>query len=167
MTTRTPNTTSPATAGGSSGWARGHRAGHLVQDVVAALTIAYDILVGGLLVAILGGLMWKRGTGMGAAVSMAVGTVVTLATMIVLEINAGDPYDGVYANEPIYYGLAASLVMATSRSRWPPGPPIARSGRLGTAAWPASRGPGGRLWRGPKRSSPVGEQLGALIAWSR
>jgi len=82
----------------------------LVQDVVAALTIAYDILVGGLLIAILGGLVWKRGTGMGAAVSMAVGSVVTLTTMIVLEINAENQYDGVYANEPIYYGLAASLV---------------------------------------------------------
>lgn len=44
----------------------------MVPDVVAALTIAYDILVGGLLVAILG---------------------------------------GVYANEPIYIGLAASAVV--------------------------------------------------------
>ena len=35
--------------------------------MVAALTIAYDILVGGLLVAILGGLVWKRGTGIAAA----------------------------------------------------------------------------------------------------
>ena len=35
----------------------------ITKDVVAALTIAYDILVGGLLVAILGGLVWKRGTG--------------------------------------------------------------------------------------------------------
>ena len=83
----------------------------LVKDVVAALTIAYDILVGGLLVAILGGLVWKRGTGMGAAISMAVGTVVTLGTMIILEINAKVPLDGVYANEPIYYGLISSAVV--------------------------------------------------------
>ncbi|MCC3302070.1 sodium:solute symporter [Arthrobacter sp. zg-Y895] len=82
----------------------------VVQDVVAALTIAYDILVGGLLVSILGGLVWKRGTGLGAAVSMAAGTVVTLGTMIYLEIQAAAPYDGVYANEPIYFGLAASAV---------------------------------------------------------
>ncbi|MBG6218526.1 SSS family solute:Na+ symporter [Arthrobacter sp. CAN_A6] len=80
----------------------------VVQDVVAALTIAYDILVGGLLVAILGGLVWKRGNGLGAGVSMAVGTTVTLATMAYLEINAENQYDGVYANEPIYYGLLAS-----------------------------------------------------------
>lgn len=75
----------------------------LLDDVVAALTIAYDILVGGLLVAILGGFLWKRATGAGALWSMAVGTVVTLGTMVVV----GD----VLANEPIYYGLAASLVV--------------------------------------------------------
>jgi solute:Na+ symporter, SSS family len=74
----------------------------LLNDVVAALTVAYDILVGGLLVAILGGFLWKRATGTGALWSMGVGTVVTLGTMFVV----GD----VLANEPIYYGLAASLV---------------------------------------------------------
>lgn len=75
----------------------------LLNDVVAALTIAYDILVGGLLVAILGGFVWKRATGTGALWSMAVGTVVTLGTMAVV----GD----VLANDPIYYGLAASLIV--------------------------------------------------------
>ena len=38
----------------------------VLQDVVAALTVAYDILVGGLLVPILGGLIWRRGTNVGA-----------------------------------------------------------------------------------------------------
>ena len=83
----------------------------ITKDVVAALTIAYDILVGGLLVAILGGLVWKRGTGIAAAASMAVGSVVTLGTMIYLEINAAAPLDGIYANEPIYYGLLTSAVV--------------------------------------------------------
>jgi SSS family solute:Na+ symporter len=83
----------------------------ITKDVVAALTIAYDILVGGLLVAILGGLVWKRGTGHAAAASMAVGSVITLGTMIILEINAEVPLDGIYANEPIYFGLAASAVV--------------------------------------------------------
>ncbi|MFJ2621285.1 sodium:solute symporter [Glutamicibacter sp. NPDC087344] len=82
----------------------------LVDDVVAALTIAYDILVGGLLVAIIGGLLWKRGNGAGATVSMAAGTLVTLGTMIVLEIQAENKFDGVYANEPIYFGLIASAL---------------------------------------------------------
>ncbi|MFN3002110.1 sodium:solute symporter [Mycolicibacterium wolinskyi] len=74
----------------------------LLNDVVGALTIAYDILVGGLLVPILGGFLWKRATGAGALVAMGVGTVVTLGTMAIV----GD----VLANEPIYYGLVASLI---------------------------------------------------------
>ncbi|MHA7218751.1 sodium:solute symporter family protein [Arthrobacter sp. MDT1-48-3] len=83
----------------------------IVQDVVAALTIAYDILVGGLLVAILGGLVWRRGNGIGAGASMAAGTLVTLGVMAYLEITAENQYDGIYANEPIYFGLAASALV--------------------------------------------------------
>ncbi|MDR2255328.1 MAG: sodium:solute symporter [Arthrobacter sp.] len=83
----------------------------VVQDVVAALTISYDILVGGLLVSILGGLLWRRGTGLGAAWSMGVGTIVTLGTMGVMAIQKGSFLDGVLANEPIYYGLASSVVV--------------------------------------------------------
>jgi len=83
----------------------------IVQDVVAALTIAYDILVGGLLIAILGGLVWRRGNGIGAGASMAAGTIVTLGVMAYLEITAEARYDGIYANEPIYLGLAASFIV--------------------------------------------------------
>lgn len=83
----------------------------LVPDVVAALTIAYAILVGGLMVAIIGGLVWSRGTGAGAAWSMLAGTVGTLATMITIEVQGEEPFTGVYANEPIYVGLAASAVV--------------------------------------------------------
>ncbi len=79
--------------------------------VVASLTVAYDILVGGLLVAILGGLVWRRGTGQGAAASMLVGTVVTLGTMGFMGAKLGNLLDGILSNEPIYYGLAASLLV--------------------------------------------------------
>jgi len=74
----------------------------LLNDVVSGLTIAYDILVGGLLVPILGGFLWRRGTGAGAVTAMVAGTVATLATMAIV----GD----VLANEPVYAGLAASAV---------------------------------------------------------
>jgi SSS family solute:Na+ symporter len=74
----------------------------VLGDVVAALTIAYDILVGGLLVAIIGGMIWKRGTIAGALVSIATGTVLTLGTMAF--------YGDIYANEPIFAGLIGSLV---------------------------------------------------------
>ncbi|PRB43092.1 sodium:solute symporter [Arthrobacter sp. MYb23] len=73
-----------------------------VKDVLAALTIAYDILVGGLLVAIIGGLLWKRGTNAGALTSMATGAGATLITMVAM----GD----IYANAPIYVGLSISLL---------------------------------------------------------
>lgn len=74
----------------------------LVDDVVNALTIAYDILVGGLLVTIIGALFWKRGTREGAYASMVAGTVSVIAFMII---------DGVAANSPIYWGLGVSLVV--------------------------------------------------------
>ncbi|MGO4382777.1 sodium:solute symporter [Specibacter sp. RAF43] len=83
----------------------------LVNDVVFALTIAYDILVGGLLVAIIGGLAWKRGTGLGAAWSMAVGCALTLILLVLYATGLIPSADGIYANEPIYYGLIASLVV--------------------------------------------------------
>jgi len=87
----------------------------VISDVIAALTIAYDILVGGLLVAIIGGMVWKRGTITGALVSIAAGVVVTLGTMAVV----GD----IYANEPIYAGLIASLVTFVAVSLATPATP--------------------------------------------
>ncbi|GAA1085934.1 sodium:solute symporter [Tsukamurella spumae] len=83
----------------------------VVTDVVAALTISYDILVGGLLVAILGGMLWKRGTGVGATWAMATGSIATLGTMAVIAVQRRDFMEGVLANEPIYYGLGVSLVV--------------------------------------------------------
>jgi solute:Na+ symporter, SSS family len=74
----------------------------VLQDVVNALTVAYDILVGGLLVPILGGLVWRRGTNVGALGAMAVGTVATLVAMFKF---------GIEANEPIYWGLVSGLVV--------------------------------------------------------
>ncbi|MCF2131765.1 sodium:solute symporter [Strepomyces sp. STD 3.1] len=73
-----------------------------LNNVVEALTVAYNLLVGGLLVPILGGLLWKRGTAQGALAAVAVGGLTVVGLM------AGY---GVLANEPIYYGLLASLVV--------------------------------------------------------
>ncbi|MEV6566314.1 sodium:solute symporter [Streptomyces kronopolitis] len=72
-----------------------------LNNVVEALTLAYNVLVGGLLVPILGGLLWRRGTAAGALASVAVGGLTVIGLMASL---------GVLANEPIYYGLLASLV---------------------------------------------------------
>ncbi|MFJ9564583.1 sodium:solute symporter [Streptomyces fuscichromogenes] len=73
----------------------------VLGDVIAALTVAYNLLVGGLLVPILGGLVWRRGNLPGALTAMIAGGTTVITLMFT---------DGLLANEPIYYGLLASLV---------------------------------------------------------
>ncbi|MZD07127.1 sodium:solute symporter [Streptomyces sp. SID5785] len=72
-----------------------------LNNVVEALTVAYNLLVGGLLVPILGGLLWRRGTAAGALASIVVGGVAVIGLMW---------HYGILANEPVYYGLSASLL---------------------------------------------------------
>ncbi len=72
-----------------------------VHDVIAALTLASDFLVGGLMVPVLGGMVWKRATGRGAIASIVVGVVATIGTMIIMR--------DIFANMPIYIGIVASL----------------------------------------------------------
>ena len=71
-----------------------------LNDVVQALTVAYNLLVGGLLVPILGGLLWRRGTVQGALAAVTVGGLSVIGLMWSY---------GILANEPVYYGLLASL----------------------------------------------------------
>ncbi|MFC9425461.1 sodium:solute symporter [Streptomyces sp. NPDC056987] len=71
-----------------------------LNNVVEALTVAYNLLVGGLLVPILGGLLWRRGTVYGALAAVVVGGVTVVGLMAAY---------GILANQPIYYGLLASL----------------------------------------------------------
>ncbi|MFI7324040.1 sodium:solute symporter [Streptomyces rubiginosohelvolus] len=73
-----------------------------LNDVVEALTVAYNLLVGGLLVPIIGGLLWRRGTAAGALSAVAVGGVAVVGLMW---------HYGILANQPIYYGLLASLAV--------------------------------------------------------
>lgn len=73
----------------------------VVRDVVGALTIAYNLLVGGLLVPIIGALFWRRSSATGALASMAIGSLTVIALMLA---------KGMFANEPIYYGLIASAI---------------------------------------------------------
>ncbi|MPY63650.1 sodium:solute symporter [Streptomyces spongiae] len=71
-----------------------------LNNVIEALTVAYNLLVGGLLVPILGGLVWKRGTVHGALASVVAGGLAVIALMATY---------GILANEPVYYGLLSSL----------------------------------------------------------
>lgn len=72
-----------------------------VNDVISALTLAYNLLVGGMLVPLIGAIFWKRATTAGAITSMSLGFVTVLVFML---------KDGLEANTPIYYSLSAGLV---------------------------------------------------------
>ncbi|GLZ89026.1 sodium:solute symporter [Pseudomonas sp. BN414] len=73
----------------------------IVNDVLGALTLAYNLLVGGMLIPLLGAIYWKRATTAGAIASMFLGCVTALVFMFT---------DGLEANTPIYYSLAVGLV---------------------------------------------------------
>lgn len=73
----------------------------LMPSVVEALTVAYNLLVCGLFVPILGGLVWKRGTITGVLAGMIVGSLTTIIIMATMNI---------FANPAIYLGLLASAV---------------------------------------------------------
>ena len=73
----------------------------VVSDVISALTLAYNLLVGGMLVPLIGAIYWKRATTAGAISSMSLGFITALIFMI---------KDGLDANTPIYYSLAVGLI---------------------------------------------------------
>lgn len=100
-----------------------------LNDVVQALTVAYNLLVGGLLVPIIGGLLWRRGNVNGALAGVSVGGVVVIALMASY---------GVLANEPIYYGLLSSLVsyIAVSLATKPTDPAVLAAWRERLAGRP-------------------------------
>jgi SSS family solute:Na+ symporter len=73
----------------------------LVSDVLSALTLAYDLLVGGMLIPLLGAIFWRRATSAGAIISMFTACATALALMV---------KDGIEANSPIYWSLTVGLV---------------------------------------------------------
>jgi SSS family solute:Na+ symporter len=97
----------------------------VLNDVVGALTVAYDLLTGALFVPIVLGLLWTRGTGRAAVASIASSSVVIVALMIT---------SGLYSNDPIVYGLLSSLVVFVGVSlATAPAPSQARGGAQVTA----------------------------------
>ena len=53
----------------------------VVSDVISALTVAYNLLVGGMLIPLIGAIYWKRATA-GAITSMTLGFLTVLVFMI-------------------------------------------------------------------------------------
>jgi SSS family solute:Na+ symporter len=82
-----------------------------MNNVIAAITVAYDLLVGALLVPVVGAMLWQRGTAAGALTSIAVS-----GSAVVLCLFA----QGIDSGAPIYAGLGlglASYVLVSLVSR--------------------------------------------------
>ncbi|HGM4999759.1 TPA: sodium:solute symporter [Serratia marcescens] len=73
----------------------------VVRDVLAALTLAYNLLVGGMLIPLVGAIFWPRATSAGAIASMLTGSLCVVGLMI---------WHGIDANSPIYGGLVGGGV---------------------------------------------------------
>ncbi len=81
--------------------------------MISALTLAYNLLVGGMLIPLIGAIFWKRATTASAITSMALGFITALVFMVV---------DGLDSNTPIYYSLAIGLISFVVISLLPPRP---------------------------------------------
>ncbi|WAJ39620.1 sodium:solute symporter [Pseudomonas sp. GOM7] len=73
----------------------------VVSDVISALTLAYNLLVGGMLVPLLGAIYFKRATTFAAILSMLCGSLTASLFMFL---------DGLDANTPIYYSLTVATL---------------------------------------------------------
>jgi SSS family solute:Na+ symporter len=69
-------------------------------DVIAAITVAYDLLVGALFTPVIGAMLWRRGTASGALASIAVGSVAVVGLLATRGIDS---------DLPIYGGLLLSV----------------------------------------------------------
>jgi solute:Na+ symporter, SSS family len=77
------------------------------DDVIAALTVAYDLLAGALFVPVIGAILWPRGTSSAALTSIAVSGVAVVLMLFVRGMNS---------DAPIYVGLGLSLLIFVSMS---------------------------------------------------
>lgn len=83
----------------------------LIGDVITALTVAYNILVGVLLVPLIGAICWKRSSTTGAISAMVFSAVIIIYFM--------SRY-GLQANSATYYGLLVNLATFVAVSLlWP------------------------------------------------
>ena len=88
-------------------------------DVIAAVTVAYDLLVGALFVPVIGAMLWRRGTGLAAIASIAVSAFTVVALLVARGIDS---------DAPIYAGFGSSLVIFVAVSLWSAVPDAAPAG---------------------------------------
>lgn len=87
----------------------------LTADVIAALTVAYDLLVGALFVPVIGAILWRRGTGTAALGSIAAGATAVVVLLFVAGIDSDAPiYGGLGLSAAVY--LSLSLLFRSERA---------------------------------------------------
>lgn len=74
----------------------------LTRDVIAALTVGYDLLVGAIFVPVIGAIFWSRGSSLAAVSAIGAGSAAVLAMLFV---------DGLDSYRPIYCGLGLSTTV--------------------------------------------------------
>ncbi|EFV12987.1 sodium:solute symporter [Segniliparus rugosus] len=79
-----------------------------IDNVLAALSVGYAIVVSALIVPVFGGFLWSRATGAGALAAMGAGS----AGAVFELLRTGDPE----AITPVYLGLACSAVVFVATS---------------------------------------------------
>jgi SSS family solute:Na+ symporter len=77
----------------------------VMHDVIAALTVGYNLLVGAIFVPIIAGMISARGASAAALASIIVSTIVVVVLMLV---------NGLDSVAPIYGGLSSSLILFVS-----------------------------------------------------
>jgi SSS family solute:Na+ symporter len=93
----------------------------LTAGVIAALTVAYDLLVGALFVPVMGAILWRRGRAGAALASIAAGGI-TVVVLLFLK--------GIDSDAPIYGGLGLSAAVYLTMSLLSRGEDIADDGLL-------------------------------------
>jgi SSS family solute:Na+ symporter len=79
----------------------------VTSDVIAALTVAYDLLVGALFVPVIGAILWRRGSPLGALASIAVGGVAVVVLLVTQGIDSDAPiYGGLGLSAAVYLGFS-------------------------------------------------------------
>ncbi len=84
-----------------------------IGNVIAALTVAYNLLVGALLIPLIGAIAWRKASSTGAIWAILLSSI----TIVFFMVN-----DGLLANSPIYYGLSISFVTFVAGSFIRPDP---------------------------------------------
>jgi len=78
-----------------------------IQDILAALDLAYALLSGAIVVPIVAGFYWKRATWQGAMWAIGLGS---------LAVIVGLAREGLSATNPIIYGIITSIVVLMAAS---------------------------------------------------